>query len=65
MEALNRLDIVGTRYVSIRKAFGGSQNAIFILLITAAKRLCAESRIRVGLGFVCMVFPSLLVYSCC
>lgn len=39
MKALSSLEIVGARYVSIKKAYGGSQSAVVVLPVTAAKQL--------------------------
>lgn len=37
--------------VSMRKIYGGAQSAIVFLPSTAARRLCAEGRVRVGLVY--------------
>lgn len=54
-EVLNALtdptDDNSARLISLRKAFGGTQITVVVLLIVVAKRLCAQGRLRMELVY--------------
>lgn len=52
-------DSDNVRVVSIRKMFGGAQAAVVMLPAAAARKLCAVSRLRVGLVYVRVRFSDL------